>query len=97
MNVTGGTFSGNTAAEGAAINNTGASVVEVTDASFVDNTATADGGAMYVYTALGDQVINCRFTGNTAGGSGGAYWEWSNGTGIIDSTFSGTRPPRAVR
>ncbi len=78
--VTGGTFSGNTAANGAAINNTGASVVQVNGTSFIDNTATGDGGAMYVYTALGDQINDCRFVGNTAAGLGGAYWEWSNGT-----------------
>ena len=89
LNITGGKFSYNTAVEGPAINNTGSSIVQVSGSSFVDNTATGDGGAMYVYTALGDEIINCKFVGNTAGGSGGAYWEWSNGTGIIDSTFRG--------
>src|SRR5271155_1807424 len=40
LTVTGGVFSGNTAANGAAIDNTAATVVQVTGASFVDNTAT---------------------------------------------------------
>jgi len=89
--VTGGVFSGNTAADGGAINNTAASVVQVTGASFINNTATGDGGAMYVFTALGDQITDCTFLGNTAAGSGGAYWEWSNGTTISRSTFGGNK------
>jgi predicted outer membrane repeat protein len=89
--VTGGVFSGNTAVNGGAINNTAATVVQVNDASFINNTATGDGGAMYVFTALGDQITDCRFLGNTAAGSGGAYWEWSNGTAISHSTFTGNK------
>jgi hypothetical protein len=89
--VTGGVFSGNTAANGAAINNTAATVVQVNGASFIDNTATGDGGAMYVFTALGDQITDCRFLGNTAADSGGAYWEWSNGTTISGSTFGANK------
>jgi hypothetical protein len=89
--VTGGVFSGNTAANGGAINNTAASVVQVTGASFINNTATRDGGAMYVFTALGNQITDCTFLGNTAAGSGGAYWEWSNGTTISRSTFGGNK------
>jgi hypothetical protein len=89
--VTGGVFSGNTAVNGAAINNTASTVVQVNGASFIDNTATGDGGAMYVFTALGDQITDCRFLGNTAAGSGGAYWEWSNGTAISGSTFGGNK------
>ena len=91
LNVTGGVFRGNTAANGGAINNTASTVVQVNGASFIDNTATGDGGAMYVFTALGDQITNCRFLGNTAAGSGGAYWEWSNGTAISGSTFGGNK------
>jgi hypothetical protein len=89
--VTGGVFSGNTAANGGAINNTASTVVQVTGASFINNTATGDGGAMYVFTALGDRITDCRFLGNTAAGSGGAYWEWSNGTAISRSTFGGNK------
>jgi hypothetical protein len=89
--VTGGVFSGNTAANGGAINNTAASVVQVTGAYFINNTATGDGGAMYVFTALGDQITDCTFLGNTAADSGGAYWEWSNGTTISRSTFGGNK------
>ena len=89
--VTGGVFSGNTAANGGAINNTASTVVQVNGASFINNTATGDGGAMYVFTALGDQITDCRFLGNTAAGSGGAYWEWSNGTAISRSTFGGNK------
>jgi hypothetical protein len=89
--VTGGVFSGNTAANGAAINNTASTVVQVNGTSFIDNTATGDGGAMYVFTALGDQITDCKFLGNTAAGSGGAYWEWSNGTTISGSAFGGNK------
>jgi len=89
--VTGGVFSGNTAANGGAISNTASTVVQVNGASFINNTATRDGGAMYVFTALGDQITDCRFLGNTAAGSGGAYWEWSNGTTISRSTFGGNK------
>lgn len=89
--VTGGVFSGNTAANGGAINNTAGTVVQVTGASFINNTATGDGGAMYVFTALGDQITDCSFLRNTAAGSGGAYWEWSNGTLISGSTFGGNK------
>ena len=91
LTVTGGVFRGNTAANGAAINNTDASVVQATGVSFVGNRATGDGGAMYVFTALGDQITDCRFVRNTAAGSGGAYWDWSNGTAISGSTFRGNR------
>ena len=53
LTVTGGVFSRNTAADGAAIDNTGSTVVQVNGASFINNTATGNGGAMYVSTARG--------------------------------------------
>jgi predicted outer membrane repeat protein len=97
LNVTGGVFRGNTAANGGAINTTdgfenlGATVVQATGVSFIDNKATGDGGAMYVLTAFGDQITDCEFLGNTAAGSGGAFAEWSSGTEIAGSTFQGNK------
>ena len=91
LTVTGGVFSRNTAADGAAIDNTGSTVVQVKGASFINNTATGNGGAMYVSTARADLITDCRFMRNTAAGSGGAYWESSNGTTISGSTFQGNK------
>jgi predicted outer membrane repeat protein len=100
LNVTGGVFRGNTAANGGAINTIAspnypsATVVQATGVSFIDNKATGNGGAMYVVTALGDQIIDCRFLGNTAAVTGGAFSEWSNGTEIAGSTFQGNKATR---
>jgi predicted outer membrane repeat protein len=97
LNVTGGVFRGNTAANGGAINTTAsienpsATVVDATGVFFIGNTATGDGGAMYVSTVLGDEITDCTFLGNIAAGSGGALSEWSNGTEIADSTFWGNK------
>lgn len=85
--VTGGAFRGNKAANGGAINNTGATVAQVTGASFIDNTATESGGAIYIYTALGDAIVHCIFRGNTTAGQGGAIYDYSVGTEIAGSTF----------
>ena len=66
--MTGGEFSRNTAVDGAAINNTGATVVQVTDTSFVDNTATEDGGACgEVNLLLSAACLSCIVA--TEGGS----------------------------
>jgi hypothetical protein len=94
LSVTGGVFSGNTAANGAAINNTGATIVQVTGASFIDNTATDAGGAIFIYTAFADQFTDCSFQGNTAAGVGGAMYDWATtGTDISGSTFRGNAAP----
>lgn len=91
LNVRGGVFRGNTAANGGAIENLDSTVVQATGVSFIGNKATGDGGAMYVFTALGDEITNCKFLWNTAAGYGGAFSEWSIGTGITDSTFRGNK------
>jgi predicted outer membrane repeat protein len=90
LNVTGGEFHDNTAANGAAIYNADNTVVNVNGALFSNNTATSDGGAIYAYTARGDQITDSTFQGNTAADSGGAYWDWSIGDDAIGgSTFTG--------
>lgn len=97
LTVTGGVFSGNTSARGAAIDHGSsdspvAGVVQVTGASFIDNTATESGGAIYIFSGWADQFTDCRFLGNTAAGLGGAIYDWATeGTQIAGSTFSGNK------
>jgi predicted outer membrane repeat protein len=69
VTVTGGTLTGNSAADGGAIY--GANVT-VTRAALTGNTATGDGGAIHVSENL--QVTGGKIAGNTAGGLGGAVW-----------------------
>ena len=72
--VNGGTFTGNTAANGGAIDVDApvAGAFTVTGATFIRNTATGSGGAIYEYNDFGAGIIDCTFTGNHAGGAGGA-------------------------
>ena len=46
----------------------------VTNCNFTGNTASGDGGAIWMYSG---SVENCNFTGNTASGDGGAIWMYS--------------------
>ena len=48
----------------------------VENCNFVNNSATADGGAVYINSGI---VINCNFTDNSAAGSGGAIYFTSIG------------------
>ena len=46
----------------------------VSNCNFTGNTASGDGGAIWMYSG---SVENCNFTGNTASGDGGAIWMYS--------------------
>ena len=72
--VNGGTFTGNTADNGGAIDVDAPAdgSFTVTGATFIRNTATGNGGAIYEYNDFGGGIIDCTFTGNRAGGAGGA-------------------------
>jgi Chlamydia polymorphic membrane protein (Chlamydia_PMP) repeat len=90
LSVVGGTFTGNTAADGGAISvsNVG-NPSQVTGATFTDNKATSDGGAVYDNSpAISVGIANCTFTGNTAA-AGGGFWEFGVGGNITGSTFRG--------
>jgi predicted outer membrane repeat protein len=89
LTVTGGTFSGNAAANGGAIYSDNAMYApKVTGATFTQNTATGDGGAIYdASTSASIAVIRCTFTQNTATGDGGAIWESGYGGAATDSRF----------
>jgi predicted outer membrane repeat protein len=78
LTVNGGTFTGNTAADGGAISVTLLESLEVKDASFDGNTATdagVDGGGGGIFTlAQGTQLTGTAVTANRAGGGGGGIY-----------------------
>ena len=67
---------------------------KINNCIFHDNTATANGGAYYAYTANGTVVSNCRFYGNNAANFGGSVFlqQNSESTGdfqrFVDCVFS---------
>jgi predicted outer membrane repeat protein len=91
LTVNGGTFTGNAAADGGAIDsNAGPYAPQIIDATFVRNTATGDGGAVYngsPASAMG--VRGSVFIGNMAADAGGAIWDYGVIGGIAASTFWG--------
>ncbi len=94
LTVTGGTFTGNTATDGGAIDDplAGVNAPTVTGATFVDNRATELGGALFDGNggANGFYVTHCTFVGNKARLSGGAIFDVAGGNGSIsDSVFRG--------
>jgi predicted outer membrane repeat protein len=95
LTVNGGTFSGNTAADGGAIFEpfTGLNAPVVSDATFIANRATDSGGAIYDGDAGLDGVtaINCVFSGNQATNYGGAIFDFSIYQEISGSVFRGNR------
>jgi predicted outer membrane repeat protein len=89
LTVNGGTFTGNSAADGGAIySDSGPYAPQVNGATFTGNTATGDGGAIYNYSPAVSMVLDqCTFTGNKAADSGGAIWEFGVGGLVSASTF----------
>ena len=87
VNVTGGSFTGNTADKGGAIHNSGSSTVSVNGTTFAGNTAT-DGGALYGNKGT-VTVTGATFTENTASNHGGAIYVNKTVLTCIDSTFTG--------
>jgi predicted outer membrane repeat protein len=88
ITVQGGTFTGNHAANGGAINSTtGMGSLTVTGAKFTGNTATQAGGAIYTNEAAATTTVTgSTFTKNTAGEIGGAIYNFFD-MNVADSTF----------
>ena len=88
LNITGGTFKGNSAAEGGCIYNNAASNISITGTKFINNVAsTGVGGVFYCNTAAGPviNIENAEFSGNTAAKEGSAIL-FRNGTWIVTDT-----------
>ncbi len=95
-------FTANTARDGGAIYNDGTgdlgnaiAAIKITDATFVDNIASANGGA--IYNHLGDVILDGtnKFTGNKAAGNGNDIHNTgtltiAGGTTTIDGGVTGT-------
>jgi predicted outer membrane repeat protein len=88
LTVNGGTFTGNSAADGGAISSDASIYApQINHARFIRNTATGSGGAIYNYSSGNSvNVTNSVFTGNRAA-EGGAIWEYGFGGVITGSTF----------
>ncbi|WP_296878470.1 Ig-like domain repeat protein [uncultured Methanobrevibacter sp.] len=84
-------FTGNDAAQGGAIYSgfTGSSDYNIHDCKFINNTATAEGAAIYVEND-NQKIISCIFEGNKATGDGGAVYvkEGVKKANIEDSSFT---------
>jgi predicted outer membrane repeat protein len=96
LTVNGGTFSGNSAADGGAINaSTGPGNLTVTGATFIDDTASDSGGAIYTSEAAGSTTITGdKFFENSASNVGGAFYDFNVfGAGISNSVFDGNQAP----
>lgn len=89
ITVQGGTFSGNSAADGGAISSyTGMGNLTVTDATFTGNSATYAGGAIYTNEAAGNTTVTgSTFTKNKAGDIGGAIYNFFD-MKVSDSRFN---------
>ena len=88
LNITGGTFKGNSAAEGGCIYNNAASSISITGTKFIDNVAsTGVAGVFYCNTAAGPviNIENAEFSGNTAAKEGSAIL-FRNGTWTVTNT-----------
>jgi len=85
--VNGGTFTGNSAADGGAIySDAEIYAPQLNGATFTGNSATGDGGAIYNYSPAVAMVVDqCTFTGNKAAVSGGAIWEFGVG-GLVNAS-----------
>jgi predicted outer membrane repeat protein len=97
LTVNGGTFTGNTAADGGAISEpvvqTGYNGPVVSNATFIANTATDSGGAIFDGDSPlgGIQATNCVFSGNVAANFGGAIYDFATGESVTGSVFTGNR------
>ena len=89
LTVSGGAFTGNSAADGGAISAaTGSGNLSVTGAAFIGNTATDAGGAINTSEASGTTTVSDdRFTGNSATNAGGAIYDFN----VTGAQISGSR------
>jgi len=79
--ATGGLIHDNSATNGGAIAAIGCVTVEVQNATFIENAADGDGGALWLDQGSLLNVVTATFTGNSAGGSGGAVWATADAFG----------------
>ena len=87
LNITGGTFRANKAANGGCFYNNATSTINITGAKFTDNAATNGVGGVF-YNNTSGHVINIKdseFTGNTATKEGGAIF-FKNGKWTVTNT-----------
>ncbi|MDL2280583.1 autotransporter domain-containing protein [Selenomonadales bacterium OttesenSCG-928-I06] len=77
-NITGSTFTGNTAGAGGAIYTTNYSTIgNIVNTAFTKNEAKSWGGAIYnYYTEIIGDITGSSFTENKAGADGGAIYNW---------------------
>ena len=88
LNITGGTFRGNSAPNGGCFYNNAASTINITGTKFIDNKATAGvAGVFYCNDTAGPKIKieNAEFTGNTATAEGSAIL-FRNGTWTVTNT-----------
>jgi CSLREA domain-containing protein len=83
-------------AEGAALHAVHADVT-ITSSTFRANTATGDGGALFLSYPSKLAISDSTFEGNTALGSGGAVYLEGRGRGTKDLSLSGTFTGNAAR
>ena len=99
LSINGTRFEGNTAAIAGAVNNQYDSsyITAITDAVFVNNTASLSAGGALRNQGTIDSISGTTFEGNTAG-NGGALWNGAGGTitNITDTTFTGNKSTNAV-
>jgi predicted outer membrane repeat protein len=91
LSVTGGTFKGNSAVDGGAINAyTGPGTLSVTGATFAGNSASDAGGAIYTNEAVSNTTLSGdKFRGNSAVNAGGAVYDFNvTGADISGSVFN---------
>ena len=94
MDIGHSNFLTNNARDGGAIYSgaKGSSNRNIHDCTFINNTATGSGGAIYVANN-NQQILNCILDGNKANGDGGAVYVAAdkNFVAIKDSTFTNSR------
>ena len=99
LSINGTRFEGNTAAIAGAVNNqyNSSRITAITDAVFVNNTASLSAGGALRNQGSIDSIASTTFEGNTAG-NGGALWNGAGGTitSITDTTFTGNKSTNAV-
>lgn len=88
LNITGGTFRGNSAPNGGCFYNNAASTINITGTKFIDNVASNGvAGVFYCNSTAGPKINieNAEFTGNTATAEGSAIL-FRNGTWTVTNT-----------
>ena len=96
LSIDGTRFEGNTAAIAGAVNNS-SHITGITNAVFVNNTASLSAGGALRNQGTIDSIAGTTFEGNTAG-NGGALWNGAGGTiaSITDTTFTGNKSTNAA-